>query len=132
MDPTRADLYRALGDAYKNTDDTSNARKTYEQALKLDPKNFDIYKSLAEVYYNNAVKTIDEMNSLPDGDKRIDILKASSDALLYKALPYLEKAKELDSTDMEVLNALKEIYARTNQMEKVKEINADIQKQKGN
>jgi len=45
-----------------------------------------------------------------------------------KALPYLEKAYELNPDERNILETLKEIYTRTKQYEKLKEINEAINK----
>ena len=45
---------------------------------------------------------------------------------MQKALPYFEKALKLEPKDYNSLVALKEIYARTKQYDKLKEINAKL------
>lgn len=130
-EPKRGDLYQALGSAYENTKDTSNARKAYEIAIELNPQDFTANYSLGALIYNRAVEKIKEMNNLPATDQKgYDKLKAESDALLQKSLPYLEKARTLKGDDLETLNALKELYARLNQMDKLTEVKAAIDKLK--
>ncbi|MEI7802142.1 MAG: tetratricopeptide repeat protein, partial [Bacteroidota bacterium] len=117
------------GSAYENTKDTSNARKAYETAIELNPQDFTANYSLGALIYNQAVEKIKEMNNLPSTDQKgYDKLKVESDVLLQKCLPYLEKARTLKGDDLETLNALKELYARLNQMDKLDEVKAAIDK----
>lgn len=126
-EPTRGDLYQALGSAYENTKDSSNARKAYEKAIELNPSDFVANYSLGALIYNRAVEKIKAMNDLPASDQAgYDKLKKEGDALLQKSLPYLEKARALNGKDIETLNALKELYARLNMMDKLEEIKKAI------
>ncbi len=126
-EPARGDLYQALGSAYENTKDSTNARKAYEKAIELNPNDFVANYSLGALIYNRAVEKIKAMNDLPASDQKgYDKLKAEGDNLLMKSLPYLEKARTLNGKDMETLNALKELYARLNMMDKLEEVKKAI------
>lgn len=83
--------------------------------------------SLGALIYNSAVEKIKAMNDLPASDQKgYDKLKAEGDNLLMKSLPYLEKARTINGKDLETLNALKELYARLNMMDKLEEIKKAI------
>ncbi len=126
-EPTRADLYQALGSAYENTKDTTNSRKAYEKALALNPNDFVANYSLGALIYNSAVEKIKLMNDLPTSNQKgYDKLKAEGDFLLTKSLPYLQKALSIKEDDLETLNALKELYARLNMMDKLEEVKKTI------
>ncbi|MBE0640463.1 MAG: hypothetical protein IH599_00405, partial [Bacteroidales bacterium] len=64
-------------------------------------------------------------------DPKYDTEKAKADQMLSSALPYLEKASEVKPDDLPTLGALKEIYARTNQLEKLKKVNEAIRALEG-
>ncbi len=126
-EPNRGDLYQALGSAYENTKDTVNARKAYEKAISLNPQDFVANYSLGALIYNRAVEKIKAMNDLPASDQKgYDKLKAEGDVLLAKSLPYLETARNINGKDIETLNALKELYARLNMMDKLEEVKKAI------
>ena len=59
-----------------------------------------------------------------------DVLKKQADEELVKAMPFLEKSDELQPNDKVVLSALKDIYVRTNNMEKLKIVNQKLAKLK--
>jgi hypothetical protein len=49
------------------------------------------------------------------------------DSYFSQAMPYFLKAEGIDGSDLNTLIALKEIYARSNEMEKVGEYKAKIE-----
>jgi tetratricopeptide (TPR) repeat protein len=53
---------------------------------------------------------------------KFDLLIAKRDALFNKALPYFEKAYSIDKNNSQLKNAMREIYARMNRFDKVKEM----------
>jgi hypothetical protein len=79
------------------------------------------------LYVNKAASINDEANKLPlDATAHYDKLKKEADEYLEKALPYLEKATELQPGDVNTLISLKQIYARTNKTDKVKAVQEKI------
>jgi hypothetical protein len=81
------------------------------------------------MYVNRAAVINDEANKLPlDQTAKFDELKKEADTYLDKATPYLEKAAELNPTDLNTLLSLKQIYARTGKTDKLKGINERISK----
>jgi len=110
-DPKKADLYLLLGQTYlaianpvdKNDkplpkpanakEMATNAETNYLKAAELDPKNPYAQFNLALIAYNQAKDMTDEMNK---GDnKTYDAIKPKRDAMLDKAMPYFQKAKDL-------------------------------------
>ena len=55
------------------------------------------------------------------GTKKYNALKTEMDGLFQQALPYFLKAETLTPTDFNTMIALKEIYARSGQLEKSNE-----------
>ena len=49
-----AAAYAIRGNIYAEMEDTITALKDYELALKVDPSNTSIYKSRAQIYYEQA------------------------------------------------------------------------------
>lgn len=140
-DPENPGLYFALGANYdRMSQDTvysaedrqfafEQAVDAYEQALELDPNYFDAVYNLGALYFNEG------LNQFEAAEER---LRATQDFQQYQedekefleswqqAQPYLERAKEmLDEDDPNyrtVIISLVELYARTNQQEKLQEI----------
>lgn len=139
LDPSNYTVSFALGTIYDNiSNDTtksvaerqkafSDAISTYENALKLNPEYFDGNYNLGALYVNKAAGINDEANKLPlDESAKFDQLTKEATGFLMKALPYLEKAIQLQPNDANTLYTLKQIYTRNNQPDKVKEIQEKI------
>lgn len=154
-EPENASIYITLGSVYdqlnqkereagnteKATEYFDLAMDYYNQTLERDPDNFDAMYSQGALYYNRAAAMTDEINELandfsPAGTKKYNELKAEMDTQFSKALPYFENADKAASakgeTDLNTLVALKEIYARTNQLDKVGPLKARIEALQGN
>jgi hypothetical protein len=138
-DSANASVAFALGTIYDNLSNDStkttdfrfssfeNAVKAYSQAIALNQEYFEANYNLGAIYVNKAASVNDEANKLPyDATSQFDKLKKEADGYLEKALPYLEKAAELQPTDLNTLYSLKQIYSRTGQKDKVKEVNDKI------
>ena len=138
-DSANASVAFALGTIYDNLSNDStkttdfrfssfeNAVKAYSQAIALNQEYFEPNYNLGAIFVNKAASVNDEANKLPyDATAQFEKLKKEADGYLEKALPYLEKAAELQPGDMNALYSLKQIYSRTGQKDKVKEVNDKI------
>lgn len=131
QEPTNVSLYVTLGSVYDNLyqralndkkDAEANtnfeeAKKYYDEAVRVDSKSMDAYYAMGTLYYNKAALLTQEMNAMaedftPAGIKKYDAKKKEILDLFEQALPYFQKAEALDPNDVNTLIALKEIYAR--------------------
>ncbi len=139
QDSTNASVAFAMGTIYDNlSNDTArtvgersdafkNALDAYKNAIRLNADYFDAIYNLGAIYVNKAATIEEEANKLPlDATAKYDQLKAEANSYLETALPYLEKATTLQPSDLNTLVTLKQIYARTNQNDKVKAIQEKI------
>jgi len=133
-EPDNVSIYNTMGSVYdqlqqneeddaKSAEYREKAKSYYEIALEKDPTNFDAQYSIGALYYNKAASYVDKLNDLaadlsPAGMKKYDTTKAEMDELFKLALPYFEKSEELNGSDLNTIIALKEIYARLNNLEK--------------
>jgi len=112
-----------------------NAVATYKKAIEVDPTFFDIYNNLGAVYYNQAVELNKQMNEITGfssaEQKKYEALEKERNGLYETALPFFEKAYELQPDAIEILNALKEIYAKMGNYEKSGEMKDKINQLKG-
>lgn len=91
----------------------------YKKALELKPDMFDAAYSLGALYYNKGADMINEAGKITD-DNEYKKAKEAAEAVFKTALPYLEKAHEIKPDDASTMTSLKELYARTGQMDKYK------------
>jgi tetratricopeptide (TPR) repeat protein len=138
-DTANPSVFYALGTLYnKIFNDTSktkevrmvmldNAVFAYDKAIAINPNYFEPFFNLGILYNNVAAEILLKANNLPnDATAEYDKLKTEADSYLAKALPYLEKASELNPTDIDTLMALKQIYVRLKMTDKAKAINEKI------
>jgi len=137
-EPENTSIYITLGNVYdqltQKEREAGNEAKAneyfdlamdyYNQTIEKDPKNFDAVYSQGALYYNKAAGMTDKINELandftPAGTKKYDALKAEMDGQFKQALPFFEKAESMNPNDLNTLVALREIYARIDQLDKV-------------
>ncbi|MFZ4428233.1 MAG: hypothetical protein ACOYOO_13825 [Saprospiraceae bacterium] len=135
-EPDNITLYSVMGNVYdqlyqkmleanekaKATEYFDQALTYYNDAIKKDPNFVDAIYSVGALYYNRAALLTKEMNALQDdyskeGMKKYEDLKAKIYAEFNLALPYFQRAEAINPNDVNTLIALKEIYARENQLE---------------
>jgi len=138
-DTTNPTIFFALGTIYdKIANDTLQSQKNrdeaftqavlaYKSAIRLNPKYFDPNYNIGALYVNKAASINDEANKLPlDAEAQFKKLKDEANEYLAQAAPYLEAATDIMPNDLNTLYSLKQIYARTNQADKLKTVNARI------
>jgi tetratricopeptide (TPR) repeat protein len=134
-EPKNPSLYFTLGNVYdqlaqkdpaKADENTKEAINWYNKTLEIDPKHADAIYSIGTFYYNKAAKFSQEMKKLESdfskaGQKKFDEAEKAMLAEFDVALPYFQKAEAADPNNSNTLVALKEIYARKNDLKMSKE-----------
>ena len=128
-DPNNPVIHYNFGIIYEKIRDFENAETAYKKAIELKATYFDAYYNLGALYINIASELSKQANNLPlEKTKEFDEFKNKANKLLQQALPYLEKAIKLQSTDQNTQNALKEIYkklSKTKNSEIIKKVILD-------
>lgn len=97
------------------------ADTNYGKALAISPDNFDVLKARGALYFNRAVPIVKQANELPiNATDKYNKLMAQAKVYFLQAQPYLEKAYKLKPSDVENANALRNVYATTEQNDKLK------------
>ncbi len=114
---------RAAGNLAKADEYFDLAYGYFDQAIQKDPNNFDAKYSQGALYYNKAASLTNKLNEVANdfssaGTKKFNEIKAEMDGLFAKALPYFTAAEKINGSDANTMIALKEIYARTGDLEK--------------
>lgn len=127
-DSTNKTLWFALGATYDNMGKRLNAETAYKRALSIDSMYFDALYNLGAMHYNAAVEIYNKVKDLPmSKEKEYNAGKTKYTALFNKSLPYLEKALEIQSNDLNTLASLKEIYAKLDMFAKSTEMRKRIE-----
>lgn len=113
-DPNDAETRYFLGVINQQLNNTEEARKWYDESVKLAPKYFEPRLAIAELVYFDAKKVKAEMNQLgitaDDKKKRFELDKVLVENL-KKALPYWEACEKINPDDEKVLDNLYAIYS---------------------
>lgn len=102
----------------------ASAEASYKKALELKPDYFDALYNLGALYFNRGKKQNDYANTLSD-QKKYDAESLKAEAWFQKAIPVMEKAETVKTTDRQsmqtVLSTLSNCYRMMNNMEKSNE-----------
>ena len=124
-DTANYSFYFAEGTLYDKLEDFDNAVKTYSKSIEIKPDYFNAQYNLGALYFNKAVKLVDIANE-ENNNKKYEIKKAAADEVFKQAIPFLEKAHQIDSKDMSTMESLKTLYYRMKQMDKFNAIKEEI------
>ncbi len=128
-DPKNKTLHFVSGIAYSANKDIDKAVDAYKKALEIDPNYSDAIYNLAVIYINRGNDYITQANKLPQNkasDAKYNSLKKQFESELAKALPLLEKARELNPKDLNALNTLREVYIKLNMLDKAAEVKKNL------
>lgn len=127
--PNEADLIFNLGVISYTEKNKADAEKYYLQAIKIKPDYVNAYLNLAILKLDTDKVLFEEMSKLGNSEKdnkRYAVLKKQREVIFTTALPYLEKASELDPTNTEVKNTLLGVYGALEMTEKKKALKAKM------
>jgi tetratricopeptide (TPR) repeat protein len=130
-EPDNPSLYTTLANVYENLFqkevEAGNKEKGneyfdaalnyYKQALEKDPDYFEAAYSIAALYFNKAAALSTELLALEsdysrEGLARYEARKKEIFQMFDTALPYFKRCEKMNPNDVNTLIALKEIYAR--------------------
>ncbi len=123
QDPKNASYFFARGTLYDKLQKPEEATASYQKAIEYKEDYFDAYYNLGAVYYNKGVKQIDVANAVPSNQpEKYEEEKEKADIEFKKAIPYMEKAHEINPTDKFTMESLKTLYYRLKMLDKHAEI----------
>lgn len=121
-------LYFARGTVYENLKNEEKAVADYKKALELKPDYYDAAFNLGAYYFNRGADKINKSNDLPlNATKEYNALKAEAKADFAKAVPYVEKAHEINPGDAGAGNMLIKLYTQTGEYDKAAAIRAKFE-----
>ena len=110
-DPNNAVLYIVEGVAYENLKQLDKSILAYEKAVEIDPKSFNAYYNIGYTYSVLADNLVPEFNKIDYTNKTLYDKKLNEiNDYRMKAIAPLEKAYELNPTDINAVTLLKSIF----------------------
>ena len=110
-DPNKAEYQFIKGNLDENMGNLEDARKAFDRAIEIDPKQADAYAGIGRLIYNKGVAMSDAANEIRD-NKLYNAAKKKADAVFAESITYFKKAAELKPAEMEYKRTLKNIYYR--------------------
>ena len=110
-EPDVAQYHHIKGNLDENLGNEEAALKDFDEALRCDPTLADAEAGKGRVYYNKAVK-MNEAAALISDNKEYKKALEDMNAEFRKALPFFEKAHEMDPEDRTYMQVLKGLYYR--------------------
>jgi tetratricopeptide (TPR) repeat protein len=110
-DPQNVSYTFAEATLYDKMGRFEDAERSYKACMDINPNYFDAAYNLGVLYFNKAVKIYEEASKVTDNTAYEKVKKEGDDVLL-QAVPYMQKAHEIDPKDRASLETLKTIFYR--------------------
>ena len=125
-DPDNKILHYYLGIAYSALEDTEKAEAAYRKALEIDPDYLEANINVGGLILNKGIDFFNKTNnaSLQQAEYDAEIKKAYD--IFDSALPFLQKAVDLDGTSFLALTNLKKYYEIKEDQPKIDELQARL------
>jgi len=110
-DPGNAVLLFAKGSVLDELGEKEKAVAAFDAAIAVDPSYFNPYFNKAVLFYNEAVRHIEEANDARTQAEYDRLINLALDEF-ENALQPMEKAYELNQTEVAVIETLRSLYLR--------------------
>jgi hypothetical protein len=88
-----------------------DARASFDKTIELDPKMADAYAEIGRMYYNNAVKILEDAKNIMNNREYL-VESEKANGFFKEAIPFYEQAAEIQSTEIEYKRILKTLYLK--------------------
>jgi tetratricopeptide (TPR) repeat protein len=110
-EPNMAQYRYVKGNLDESLGNIDDALASFDKAIEIDPTLADAYAGKGRLYYNKAVKMLEEANNIKD-IKLYNAAQLKAENVFKECLPYFKKASELKPTEIEYKKTLKTLYYR--------------------
>ncbi|MBR6757249.1 MAG: tetratricopeptide repeat protein [Bacteroidaceae bacterium] len=126
-DPENPELWNVKGQLLEAQNDIAGAIDCFNKALELNPKFALALGNMGRMYFNQAVEKNNELSEKITNTADFNAAKEAEVLPLYRqALPFYEKAHELDANEREYMVALRSIYYNLNDATNLKLIEMEM------
>ena len=124
LNPTEPTLYYNVGVMNMDQKKLDEAIKYFEKAIELKPDYTDAYNNIGAAIIERANPIIEEMNQSLSDFAKYDRLQAEQLEIYKQAIPYYEKAYEMDGKNVSIIQTLMGLYENLDMPEKLNAIRA--------
>jgi tetratricopeptide (TPR) repeat protein len=109
--PNDYTLWWAEGVIYMRQEKYDDAIRVLTKSVEIKGDEYNTQFNLGVSYYNKAVEMFQKANDIMDVNK-YNAAVEEANKVFVKAIPYFEKANQLNPTDVDTMKNLKELYFR--------------------
>ena len=131
MNPTEPTLYYNVGVMNMDQKNIDEAIKFFNKAIELKPDYSDAYNNIGAAIIEKANPVIEEMNKSLSDFNKYDKLQAKQFEIYKEAIPFYEKAYNLDSKNLSIIQTLMGLYENLDMGDKLNEIRTVYDSLKG-
>lgn len=128
--PENHNLHYAKGVMYMQSEDYDKALESLKKSIELEPDYFNSQYNAGVCYYNKGASMLEAANEIMDPEEYNKAFEEAKE-VFSMAVPYMERARELNPDDMDTLTSLKELYYRLGMTEKYNEVLAKLDELEG-
>lgn len=131
LNPTDPTLYYNVGVMNMDQKNIEEAIKYFNRAIEIKPDYSDAYNNIGAAIIEKAAVVIEEMNKSLSDFSKYDKLQAQQFEIYKEAIPFYEKAYELDGSNISIIQTLMGLYENLEMTEKLDEIRSVYEELKG-
>jgi len=122
INPNDANLYYNVGVMNMDQKNIEEAIFNFNKAVELKPDFTEAYQNIGTAIIEKAVPIVEEMNNSLSDFAKYDKLQEKQFEIYKEAIPYYEKAFELDKSNLGVVQTLLGLYENLGMTEKTTEM----------
>jgi Flp pilus assembly protein TadD len=113
-EPKNSQYILNLGILYDNAGKKEEALDMYKKVLEIDPNNFDANYNMGVFYFNQGAESTKKLNKMDLKQYQKDGKKAEAEvqSKFSMALPYFEKAHQINPKDISLMENLVKVYTQ--------------------
>lgn len=124
LNPKEPTLYYNVGVMNMGQEKIDEAIEYFKKAIELKPDYADAYNNIGAAIIDKTKPIIEEMNKSLSDFEKYDRLQAQQFEIYKEAIPFYEKAYELDGSNISVIQTLMGLYENLDMTEKLEKIRA--------
>ena len=125
QEPDNPSFFFAEGALFERMGEPEKAKESYRRSIELDPNFFDVNYNMGVVYYNEAVRMLEEANEIMDNVKYEKARDAAFE-VLKESIPYLEQAHVINPDHPDTMETLRILYYRLGMEDKLEDMNRKL------
>ena len=128
--PDNHNFHYVKGVLYMQAEEYDKALESLLKSIELDNEYFESQYNTGVCFYNKGASMLEAANEIMDPTEYNKAFEEAKE-VFANALPYMERARELNPTDLDTLTSLKELYYRLQMTDKYEEVLAKIAELEG-